>query len=228
MKNKKIIFIALDCSVLKAKSIIKSIPKIKLKKYEIGIKAGYQILYSDKGRNFIKSLKGYKKFIDLKLNDVPNTVKNGILSLRDLKADYITIHASAGSDAIKLAKKYSGKTKLLAVSVLTSMNKKNLSEIGHTKKLDKLVIHLSKLAKKAGAYAMICSPHESKKIKKLSKLPSITPGIRLPGDQSGDQKRIATPRFAFDNGAIGIVMGRSLIKGNIKNNFKRLFQHLDS
>ena len=125
MKNKKIIFIVLDCSVSKAKAILKSVPKVRSKKYEIGIKAGYQILYSDKGRNFIKSLKGYKKFIDLKLNDVPNTVKNGVISLRDLKADYITIHASAGFHAIKLAKKYSGKTKLLAVSVLTSMNKKN-------------------------------------------------------------------------------------------------------
>lgn len=228
MKNKKLIFIALDCSVEKAKVIIKSIPKIKSKKYEIGIKAGYQILYSEKGRNFIKSIKGYKKFIDLKLNDVPNTIKNGVLSLKDLKANYITIHASAGLEAMRLAKKKLGKSKLLAVSVLTSMNKKNLKEIGHTKQLDKLVIHLSKLAKRGGAYAMICSPHEALKIKKLSKLPSITPGIRLPGDQSRDQKRFATPNFAFKNGAIGIVMGQSLIKGNIKNNFKRLFEHLES
>ena len=124
MKNKKIIFIALDCSVSKAKSIIKSIPKIRSKKYEIGIKAGYQILYSDKGRSFIKSLKGYKKFIDLKLNDVPNTVKNGVLSLRDLKADYITIHASAGLDAIKLAKKYR-----------VSLNKKTIENLKRTKKI---------------------------------------------------------------------------------------------
>lgn len=225
MKN-KIIFIALDCSIQKAKSIIKSIPKNRSKKYQIGLKIGYQIFFAKGGRDFIKSIKGYPIFLDLKLNDIPNTVKSAMLSIKDLKVNFVTIHASAGSDAIKIAKKFSGKTKLLAVSVLTSMNSKNLKEIGHTKKLDVVIVQLAKLAKKSGAYAMICSPHESSKIKKQTGLSSVTPGIRLPGDSAGDQQRIATPNFAFNNNAIGIVMGRSLTNGNIKNNFKKLFDHL--
>jgi len=225
LKN-KIIFVALDCSIQKAKSIIKSIPKNKSKKYQIGFKIGYQIFYAKGGRDFIKSIKGHPIFLDLKLNDIPNTVKSALISVKDLKPDFLTIHASAGSDAIKIAKKFAGKTKLLAVSVLTSMNSKNLKEIGHTKKLDTVIIKLAKLAKKNGAYAMICSPHESLKIKKQTGLSSVTPGIRLHGDSAGDQQRIATPNFAFENSAIGIVMGRSLTKGNVKNNFKKLFEHL--
>lgn len=226
MKNKKTIFVALDCSIQKAKLIVKSIPQIKSKKYQIGLKVGYQIFYSKGGREFIKSIKKYPIFIDLKLADIPNTVKSAIISLKDLKPDFITIHASVGPEALKIAKQSLGKTKLLAVSVLTSMNKKTLREVGHTKSLEKLVIDLAKLAKKNGAYAMICSAHESAKIKKVTGLPSVTPGIRLPGDKAGDQKRVSTPIQAFKNGAIGIVMGRSLIQNNIKNNFKRLFEHL--
>ena len=92
MKNKKIIFIALDCSVSRAKLIIKSIPKLRNKKYIFGLKIGYQIFYSEQGRDFIKSIKGFPIFLDLKLHDIENTIANAMRSLGDIKnIDYITI-----------------------------------------------------------------------------------------------------------------------------------------
>ena len=229
MKNKKIIFIALDCSIIKAKTIIKSIPKIPNKKYIFGLKIGYQIFFSEKGRKFVKSIKGFPIFLDLKLHDIQNTIINALKSLRDLKnVNYITIHTSSGLQTIKAARKLT-RAKLLGVTTLTSFDKKKLKEIGHIKKIEQLVIHQAKLAKKAGCYAVICSGKESLKINKLVKIKTITPGIRLPGDHTNDQKRITSPKDALvKQKAYGIVLGRSINLGNIKNNFKRLFQNLDS
>ena len=117
---------------------------------------------------------------------------------------------------------------MLGVTTLTSFNEKNLKEIGHTKKISQLIIHQAKLAKRAGCYAVICSGKESLKINKLVKIKTITPGIRLPGDKVNDQKRITSPRDALiKQKAIGIVLGRSISLGNIKNNFKKLLQNLE-
>ncbi len=229
MTNKKIIFIALDCTIPKAKLIIKSIPKIQNKNYMFGLKIGYQIFYSDKGRKFVKSIKGFPIFLDLKLHDIQNTIVNALKSLRDIKnISYISIHTSSGLQTIKAAKKLT-KAKLLGVTTLTSFDKKKLKEIGHTKKIEQLIIHQSKLAKKAGCYAVICSGKESLKINKLVNIKTITPGIRLPGDNTNDQKRVSNPKDALvKQKAYGIVLGRSINIGNIKNNFKKLFQNLDS
>tara|TARA_A100001388_G_scaffold261759_1_gene230868 strand:- start:91 stop:780 length:690 start_codon:yes stop_codon:yes gene_type:complete len=229
LKNKKIIFIALDCSIPKAKLIIKYIPKIKNKKYIFGLKIGYQIFYSRYGRKFIKSIKGFPIFLDLKLYDIGNTIVNALRSIKDIRnINYITIHTSSGVKAIKAAKKIT-KAKLLGVTTLTSFNEKNLREIGYTKKIEQLVIHQARLARRADCYAVICSGKESLKINKLVKIKTITPGIRLPGDKSNDQKRITSPKNAFTKQkATGIVIGRSISLGNIKNNFKKLLKNLDS
>ena len=228
MKNKKIIFIALDCSISRAKLIINSIPKIRNKKYIFGLKIGYQLLYSENGRKFIKSIKKFPIFLDLKLHDIENTIINALKSLKDIRnINYITIHTSSGIQTIKAAKKLT-KAKLLGVTTLTSFNEKNLKEIGHTKKISQLIIHQAKLAKRAGCYAVICGGKESLKINKLVKIKTITPGIRLPGDKVNDQKRITSPRDALiKQKAIGIVLGRSISLGNIKNNFKKLLQNLE-
>ena len=229
LKNKKVIFIALDCSISKAKLIIKSIPKIQNKNYVFGLKIGYQIFYSEKGREFIKSIKGFPIFLDLKLHDIQNTIINALKSLKDIKnINYLTIHTSSGIQAIKAANKIT-KAKLLGVTTLTSFDKKKLKEIGHTKKIEQLIIHQAKLAKKAGCYAVICSGKESLKINKLVKIKTITPGIRLPGDNTNDQKRITSPKDALvKQKAYGIVIGRSISYGNLLNNFKRLSRNLES
>ena len=228
MKN-KIIFIALDCNLSRAKTLIKLIKDVKLKKFSFALKIGYQIFYAKGGREFIQSLKNFDIFLDIKAHDIENTIKSAILSIKDLKnVKYLTIHTSSGIKAIKTAKKYCGNKKLLGVTTLTSFDQKMLKEIGHTKKINDLIIHQAKLAKKAGCFAVICSGKESFKINKVCKIKTITPGIRLPGDNANDQKRITTPKDAFYNQkAYGVVIGRSITSGNIKANLKKLIRHLE-
>ena len=128
--------------------------------------------------------------------------------------------------ALREAKKVSGKTKLIGVTILTSLDNKSLKEIGFNKNVKKLVLHQAKLATKAKLDAIVCSPHEIKIVKKIFKKEIITPGIRLTGDKKSDQKRIMTPKEAFQNGATALVMGRSLTS-NIKKNIKKLIRELN-
>ena len=127
----------------------------------------------------------------------------------------------------KKSKKINKNLKILGVTVLTSLNNKSLKQIGHTKKIDQLVLKQADLIKKSGCDGIVCSAQEALMVrKKYKNLLIITPGIRLPGESSDDQIRIMTPKEAFKNKVSGIVMGRSLIKGNILNNTKRLIDHL--
>ena len=115
----------------------------------------------------------------------------------------------------------------MGVTVLTSLNNKSLRQIGHTKKVEQLVLKQADLIKKSNCDGIVCSAQEALLVrKKYKNLLIITPGIRLPGDSSNDQIRIMTPKDAFKNKVSGIVIGRSLTKGNIKNNTKRLLDHL--
>ena len=104
---------------------------------------------------------------------------------------------------------------------------KSLKEIGHTKNVEQLVLRQAALIKKSGCDGIVCSAEEALMVRKRYKnLLIITPGIRLPGDSSNDQMRIMTPKQAFKNKVSGIVIGRSLTKGNIKSNTKKLIDHL--
>ena len=223
--KKQRIFIACDTtSVKKIKKIIKETQNSKL---SFGYKFGLQFLNSVNGRKFISNLKNKITFGDYKLADIPNTCMSAIKSVRDLKLNYITIHISSGFKALKAAKKVSGKTKLIGVTILTSLDEKSLKEIGFEKSVKELVLHQARLASKAKLDAIVCSPHEIKIVKKVFKKEIITPGIRLSGDNKGDQKRVVTPKTAFKNGSDWIVIGRPITKGNIKNNISKLIKHLD-
>ena len=160
------------------------------------------------------------------IRDRPNTCASAIKAVRDLRLNYITIHISSGLKALRAAKKVSGKTKLIGVTILTSLDNKSLKEIGFEKDVKKLVFHQAKLASKAKLDAIVCSPKEINIVKKVFKKEIITPGIRLSGDSKGDQKRVMTPKEAFKNGATALVMGRSLT-GNIKKNIQKLFRELN-
>ena len=222
--KKQRIFIACDTtSIKKIKKIIKETQNSKL---SFGYKFGLQFLNSVNGRKFISNLKNKITFGDYKLADIPNTCMSAIKSVRDLKLNYITIHISSGFKALKAAKKVSGKTKLIGVTILTSLDEKSLKEIGFEKSVKELVLHQARLASKAKLDAIVCSPHEIKIVKKVFKKEIITPGIRLPGDSKGDQKRVMTPKQAFQNGATALVMGRSLT-GNIKKNIQKLIRELN-
>ena len=223
MKKKKI-FIACDTTNLKKiKKIIKETQNSKL---SFGYKFGLQFLNSKNGRKFVSNLKNKITFGDYKLADIPNTCMSAVKAVKDLKLNYITIHISSGFKALKATKKVSGKTKLIGVTILTSLDNKSLKEIGFEKDVKKLVVHQARLASKAKLDAIVCSPQEIKIVKKVFKKEIITPGIRLSGDNKGDQKRVMTPKQAFQNGATAIVMGRSLT-GNIKKNIKKLIRELN-
>ena len=221
MKNK--IFIAIDTGSQKKASTI--ITQSKTKNFRIGYKFGLEFINSKNGRNFISKLKNKIIFIDLKLNDIPNTMASTLKSLKDLRINYLTVHISSGLKALKEVKKVSGKIKIVGVTTLTSLDNKDLKNIGHKRTLKDIVTLQAKLASKAKLDAIVCSPHEVKFVKKYFYKEVITPGIRISSKVS-DQKRIMTPKDAFKQGTDWIVMGRDLTKGNIKNNFKKLSDHL--
>ena len=225
MMKKNKIFVACDSTNIS--KIKKIISKTQTSKIKVGYKFGLEFLNSKNGRNFLSKLKNKIVFADLKLHDIPNTCVNAIKAMKDLKIDYLTIHVSSGLNALKACKKISGKINLTGVTTLTSLDNKALKEIGYNKNIKNLVYHQAKLAQKANLDALVCSPWEVKIVKKVFKKEIITPGIRLPGDKKGDQKRVMTPDQAFQRGASAIVMGRSLTNnGNIKKNLQKLIEHL--
>jgi len=224
--NKKV-FIA--CDTQKNSRVREIIARTKTKKLNIGYKFGLEFWNSKKGRLFISQIKNKVIFADIKLLDIPNTCRATIKSIKDLKnIDYLTVHISGGYKMLKAVKSVAGKIKIIGVTTLTSLNNKSLKQIGYSKTTKKLVIHQTKLAKLAGLDGIVCSAHEAKFLKNICKnMEIITPGIRFAGDKSQDQKRIATPKVAFKNGATAIVMGRSITKGSIKKNIQKLIKSLN-
>ena len=229
MKKPKI-FIACDSS--NPKVIKRIISNTKTNKLKIGYKFGLEFFYSKNGRKFISKLRNKEIFLDLKLNDIPNTCASAINSLKDLRnISYITVHINGGYEMLKAVKKTSRKInknlKILGVTVLTSFSSLSIKKIGHTRSIKELVKKQASLAKSAKLDGIVCSGFEAKFVKKICKrMDIITPGIRLKGDGLGDQKRVMSPKEAFKNGATAIVMGRSILKGNIKNNIQKLIKSL--
>ena len=142
------IFVACDStSISQIKRIIKETQNSRIK---IGYKFGLEFLNSKNGRKFVSQLKNKIIFADLKLHDIPNTCRSAIKSIKDLGVNYLTIHISSGLEAIKAAKKVAGKTKLVGVTILTSLDNKAIKEIGFNKDIKKLVTHQARLANKIG------------------------------------------------------------------------------
>jgi len=224
MMKKNKIFVACDSTnILKIKKIIKETQNTEL---NVGYKFGLEFLNSKYGRNFLSKIKNKIIFADLKIHDIPNTCLSTIKAMRDLNINYLTIHISSGLDALKACKKISGKTKLIGVTTLTSLNNKSLKEIGYSKNINQLVSHQVKLAKKANLDAVVCSANEVKLVKKFFKKEIITPGIRL-NTKADDQKRVVTPKQAYKNGSDWLVIGRPITKGNIRKNVQSLVDHLN-
>lgn len=223
MKMDKI-FVACDStSISQIKRIIKETQNSRIK---IGYKFGLEFLNSKNGRKFVSQLKNKIIFADLKLHDIPNTCRSAIKSIKDLGVNYLTIHISSGYEALRASKKVSGKTKLIGVTVLTSLDNKSLKEIGFNKNVKNLVIQQARLAEKAKLDGIVCSAQEVDIVKKVFKREIITPGIRFNANLN-DQKRILTPKQAYKNGSDWLVIGRPITKGNIKNNIQKLINHLN-
>jgi orotidine-5'-phosphate decarboxylase len=169
--------------------------------------------------------------LDLKLNDIPQTVYKAIKALEDIKFGFLTIHAQGGKAMIEKAKEAASKIKsqpkILMVTILTSLNDNDLKIMGNDSGVVQQVEHFAKMAKEMGV-GIVCSGHEAKAVRKIigSDLQIFSPGVRMPHDSSNDQQRVCTPLESIKNGSDKIIMGRSLIKGNIIENINRVSESL--
>lgn len=188
-------------------------------------KVGMELFYAC-GLDIIKEIKamGHNIFLDLKLHDIPNTVKGGMRSLASLGVDIVNVHCAGGCAMMKAAIEgleegaVDGKRPLcIAVTQLTSTSKEMMNdEQGIAGEVEDCVLRFAKLAKDSGMDGVVCSVHEAKKIHEVcgDSFLTVTPGIRLADDSADDQKRIATPDYAKEQGCDFIVVGRSITKSD--------------
>ena len=212
MKSNKKIIVALD-----NKNITKTVNLVKvLKKDVFAFKIGYQFFY-----NF--GLEGYKKvysicpkiFLDLKLHDIPNTVENGLEALFKMKPLFTTIHISGGDDMMLASGSNKKNTKILGVSILTSLDSDQTKKYYNQKNVSALVKKFAKAAKKNKLDGVVCSPQEIRYIRKEvgKNFIIVTPGIRISNKlESDDQKRVESPDKAVNLGANYLVIGRPITK----------------
>jgi len=169
--------------------------------------------------------------LDLKLKDIPQTVYKAIKALDDIKFGFLTIHAQGGKAMIEKAKEAASEIKsqpkILMVTILTSLNDNDLKIMGNNSGVMQQVERFAKIAKEMGV-GVVCSGHEAKTVRKIlgSNLQIFTPGVRMPNDNSHDQQRICTPLESIKNGSDKIIMGRSLIKGNIEENLNQVAESI--
>ena len=179
---------------------------------------------------------GVKKFneigvtnlmLDLKLKDIPETIYKAIKALDDIKFGFLTIHGQGGKLMIEKAKKAANeiqsKPHVMMITILTALSDSDLKEIGSDKTVIEQVEKLAKVAKEMNI-GVVCSGQEAKTVRKIigSDLLIFTPGIRMKEDSKNDQKRVCTPSESVKNGANKIIMGRSLISGNIEENINKV------
>ena len=175
-------------------------------------------LFTRCGPDIIKALhqRDFEVFLDLKFHDIPNTTAQAVLAAAELGVWMVNVHASAGLEAMSLAKQRlldrDLDTLLIAVTVLTSMDNEALMQTGITDSLDTQVRRLAQLTKQAGLDGVVCSAQEAKALKALcgQDFKLVTPGIRLAEDNADDQKRICTPSQALIDGSDYLVIGRSI------------------
>ena len=221
--NKTIL--ALDTTNLeKAIDITK---KIKDKIFTIKLGLEFFNAHGKKGIQKFNEIGINNLMLDLKLKDIPNTVYKSIKALEDIKFGYLTVHGQGGKLMIDSAKKganeIKSKPKIMMVTVLTALNDADLEDMGMNSSVDEQVKSLAKMAKEMEV-GVVCSGHEAKNVRKILGPDNLifTPGIRMPNESANDQQRICTPNESLLNGADKIIMGRSLINGDIIKNFDKI------
>lgn len=188
----------------------------------IPVKVGMELFYRE-GPQVIEKLKenNHPVFLDLKLHDIPTTVKRAMKNIAGLGVDMVNVHALGGSEMIEQAKEglmsdpQGHDTKLIAVTILTSMDQKTINgELRLPGEVEGNAVHLANLTLQSGADGVVCAVHEANQIKTAcgTSFLTVTPGIRLANSNTDDQRRIATPAFASENGADILVIGRSITK----------------
>ena len=226
MEKKKLIFCALDFTNLQESINFTN----KIKNHIGGIKLGLEF-FTKNGPDGVEKIKkiGLPIFLDLKFHDIPNTVKQSIKNVLDLSPDYITVHLSGGYQMIKELNDIKRKTKIIGVSMLTSLDDKDLKNMGVNFGKQNFINNLVKIGVKAGIDGIVCSPKEVEYLKKSYKnLIFVTPGIRLPSENKDDQKRVESPKFAVKAGSDILVIGRSITKSkNPVNTLKKIVQNIN-
>ncbi len=219
------IILALDTTNLdEAISITK---KIKHKIFTIKLGLEFFNAHGKEGIKKFNEIGVTNLMLDLKLKDIPETVYKAIKALDDIKFDYLTIHGQGGKKLIESAKRASNeiksKPKILMVTILTSLSDDDLKDMGNENTVIEQIEKLAELARDTQV-GIVCSGNEAKTVRQIigQDLLIFTPGIRMTKDDKDDQKRVCTPEQSLNNGADKIIMGRSLIKGNIIENIDKV------
>jgi len=225
----KRIILALDTSNLNEAVDITKKVKDKIFTVKLGLE-----FFSAHGKEGVKKFNEMginNLMLDLKLKDIPNTVYKAIKTLNDINFGYLTIHGQGGRPMIKEAKKAASEIKtnpkIMMVTILTALADNDLKDMGNNNTVNEQVEKLSKIAKEM-EIGIVCSGHEAKLVRKIigSDLSIFTPGIRMSNNTEDDQKRICTPVQSIKNGSDKIIMGRSLIKGNIEENIDKVISSI--
>jgi len=219
------IILALDTANLE--EAINITKKIKDKIFTV--KLGLEF-FNAHGKNGIKEFNKIgisNLMLDLKLKDIPETVYKAIKALDNIEFSYLTIHGQGGKKLIESAKKAASeiksKPKIMMVTILTSLSDSDLKDIGNQNSVIEQIKKLAKVARETKV-GVVCSGNEAKIVREIlgENLLIFTPGIRMRKDEKNDQKRVCTPAESIKNGANKIIMGRSLIKGNIEENIDKV------
>ena len=219
------IILALDTTNLD--EAIKITKKIKDKIFTIKLGLEFFNAHGKEGVKKFNEIGITNLMLDLKLKDIPETVYKAIKALDGIKFGFLTIHGLGGKTmiekAIKAAKEIRSRPKIIMVTILTALNDEDLRATGSNNTVDEQVKKLAKLAKETGV-GLVCSGHEAKNVRKIigPNLLIFTPGIRMNRDNKNDQQRVCTPIESIKNGSDKIIMGRSLMKGNIEENLNQV------
>jgi len=203
------VYLALDLPQLDAAKALAE----KVKSHVGGLKLGLEFFCAH-GHHGVHEIAhvGLPIFLDLKLHDIPNTVAGAMQAIHVLEPAIVTVHASGGRAMMEDAKAAAGeKTKVVAVTMLTSLDENDLMRTGVSGSAHDQVMRLAELAEKAGLDGIVCSGQEVAGVHRQWKDGFlVVPGLRLPEGKVGDQKRTVTPRDARDNGASVLVVGRPI------------------
>ena len=223
------IILALDTANLEEAINITKIVKNKIFTVKLGLE-----FFNAHGKEGVKKFNEIginNLMLDLKLKDIPDTVYKAIKALDSINFGFITIHGQGGKTMINKAKNAANEIKtqpkIMMVTILTALNDEDLKATGNNSTVQEQVKRLAEVAKEMNI-GVVCSGNEAKNVRKIvgQNLLIFTPGIRMVNDNKDDQQRVCTPRESINNGSDKIIMGRSLMKGNILENINQVSESL--
>ena len=219
------IILALD--TIKLEEAINITQKVKNKIFTVKLGLEFFNAHGKEGVKKFNDIGITNLMLDLKLHDIPETIYKSIKALDNINFGYLTIHGQGGKKMIEKARKASeeikSKPKIMMVTILTALKNEDLKIMGNNNNISEQVQAMASIAKELDI-GVVCSGHEAKIVRNIigSQLPIFTPGIRMTNEDKNDQQRVCTPSESIKNGANKIIMGRSLVEGNIEENIDKV------